>query len=94
MLPVAQAIPLGLVLYGTGDYTLADGSVITNFLAKGAVSIGPAYNRADNPIETVEGVIVLAGEEALVGMEFLGALRKMLVISSSAVFLITELPSS
>src|ERR1035438_4514014 len=34
MLPIAQALPLGLALYGTGNYTLADGSSVTNFLAQ------------------------------------------------------------
>lgn len=41
MLPLAQALPLGLVLYGTGDYTIADGSTVTNFLGKGTVTIVP-----------------------------------------------------
>src|ERR1039458_1600308 len=39
MLPIAQALPLGLALYGTGNYTLADGSSVTNFLAQGPVTV-------------------------------------------------------
>src|ERR1700729_3094190 len=41
MLPVALALPLGLALYGTGDYYLADGSPISCFLAGGTVEIRP-----------------------------------------------------
>lgn len=38
MLPISLALPLGLVLMGTGDYSLAGGTLITNFLAKGKVT--------------------------------------------------------
>jgi predicted aspartyl protease len=31
MLPITPALPLGLALYGTGDYSLADGSPITHY---------------------------------------------------------------
>ena len=75
MLPVAKALPLGLTLCGTGDYTLADGKPATNFLARGTVTIP----HAEHP-ESAEGAIVLAGKHPLLGMEFLRALNKLLVI--------------
>jgi hypothetical protein len=94
MLPLAQALPLGLVLYGTGDYTLADGSRVTNFLAKGSVKIPipaavavrppPPFELATQP-ESAEGIIVLAGTGALLGMEFLRALNKLLLVGSVVV---------
>lgn len=86
MLPVAQALPLGLVLYGTGNYTLADGSEVTNFLAKGTVTVTPPDGMPPPPppfalqSETVEGIIVLAGDSVLVGMEFIRNLEKVLVV--------------
>ena len=41
MLPIVQALPLGLVLTGTGYYTLANGETVTNFLAQGTIAIPP-----------------------------------------------------
>ena len=48
MLPIAQALPLGLVLLSTSDYVLANGQPITCYLARGTVtvkppSVAPAY---------------------------------------------------
>ena len=72
MLPVAEALPLGLALYGTGNYALADGSVVTNFLAQGAITVlAPSQTippKSAPPIaepETVSGTIVLGGDGAL-----------------------------
>jgi predicted aspartyl protease len=81
MLPIALALPLGLALYGTGDYILADGSPISCFLAEGTVGI----QAASHPpvLEPVTGVVVLAGEDALLGMEFVRGLQKWLVIGSA-----------
>ncbi len=102
MLPVAQALSLGLVLIGTGDYTLADGSAVTNFLVKGTLTIGPDlyFASAGNPdeapespkrgSESAEGVIVLSGDEALIGMDFLRTLNKALLIHSTSVTLTDE----
>ena len=101
MLPIAKALPLGLALYGTGDYNLADGSPISCFLAEGTAEIRPPSGVATvtprtpqpaNPImqpETVTGVVVLGGDDALVGMEFVRALKKWLLMGS-AVFLIDD----
>lgn len=101
MLPIALALPLGLVLIGTGDYMLADGSLITNFLARGQVTIGPSVARHPNmPIsitgeviedETVEGIIVLAGDDPLIGMEFMRSLDKSLLIGK--VVMLVDHPS-
>src|SRR5579872_7183683 len=72
MLPVAQAIPLGMTLLGTGDYTIANGATVTNFLAKGTITLKatqlPPGAVAPPPgvleEETTEGIIVLAGSGA------------------------------
>lgn len=93
MLPIAQALPLGLALYGTGNYTLADGSMVTNFLAEGTVTImpptvspippsstlGPPTLAGLQP-ESVQGTIVLGGDSALLGMEFIRGLDKLLLV--------------
>ena len=42
MLPVVHALPLGLVLIGTVESMLADGSKISSYLAQGTVTLGPA----------------------------------------------------
>jgi hypothetical protein len=73
-MPLVQAIPLGLRLYGTTSLTLADGSTITNLVATGQVSI------SEDRLST--GVIVLqtSSSEVLVGMDFIRALGPMLVV--------------
>ena len=76
---------MGLALYGTGNYTLADGSSVTNFLAQGPVTVltptvvpvigvsttppTPAPPAEALPQETVNGIVVLGGDGALLGME-------------------------
>lgn len=108
MLPIAQALPLGLALYGTGDYNLADGSPISCFLAEGTIevrrpSLMPKFRakRDANPgppdqeidavslfePESVTGVVVLGGDDALVGMEFIRGLKKWLLVGSAVVLL-------
>jgi|HubBroStandDraft_1064217.scaffolds.fasta_scaffold222910_1 hypothetical protein len=96
-LPIAQALPLGLVLCAESEFSLADGSSVTNFIAKGKVTTRPptdshAQARPTAP-ETVEGFIVLGGDGALLGMEFLRSLDKWLLVGKG-VFLIdaSELP--
>jgi predicted aspartyl protease len=95
MLPIAQALPLGLALYGTGDYSLADGSAISCFLAEGTVEIRPPSQvpvpRIDPgpavQVESVTGVVVLGGDGALVGMEFIRSLKKWLAVGSVVLLL-------
>src|SRR5690348_7703158 len=82
MLSQAKAFALGIVPSGTGDYTIADGSTVTNFLGTATVTIRPpAHIPANAPPleilpETVTGVVVLCGNGALVGMEFIRSLDK------------------
>jgi len=99
MLPIAEALPLGLALYGTGNYTLADGSPESNFLAQGTVAVlsptivpvtaatsvtPPAPDPSvDAPRpESVDGIIVLGGDGALLGMEFIRSLDKLLLVGN------------
>jgi predicted aspartyl protease len=105
MRPIAQALPLGLVLCGTGDYSMADGSPISCFLAEGTIEIRPpspskfqdaaigaplAFAASSvMQLESVTGVVVLGGDDALVGMEFIRGLKKWLMVGS-AVLLIDE----
>jgi len=96
MLPIAEALPLGLALHGTGNYTLADGSSVSNFLAQGTFTVltptvAPVISAtsATPPLpappaeapqpETVDGIIVLGGDGALLGMEFIRSLDKLLL---------------
>jgi len=85
MLPIAQAFPLGLALYGTGDYVLADGSPISCFLAEGTAEIrAPSQSSGESSImEPVTGVVVLGGDGALLGMEFIRSLKKWLFVGSA-----------
>jgi predicted aspartyl protease len=99
MLPIARALPLGLALYGTGDYSLADGSQISCFLAEGTVEVRPpshspsVSSSVSAPAETtteseiVTGVVVLGGDDVLVGMEFIRRLKKWLLVGSIVVLL-------
>gem|GEM_PF-1403425 len=96
MLPIAQALPLGLALYGTGDYNLADGSPISCFLAEGTIQVRPPSRIIANAEmlpdhatmlkgiqhENITGVVVLGGDDALVGMEFIKGLKKWLLVGS------------
>lgn len=84
MLPLVHALPLGLPLYGTVDYTLADGSKITNFVAEGTVTVLPPNGRAQEPeplhrVQSVTGAVVPGGDSALLGMEFIRGLNKLMV---------------
>src|ERR1700733_13949151 len=97
MLPIARALPLGLALYGTGDYHLADGSPISCFLAAGTIgirppseflaetstaTIAPANPISDMESEIITGVIVIGGDDPLIGMEFIRGLKKWLLVGS------------
>ena len=80
MLPFVDAFPLGLVLYGTSNWTLADGSSSPKLLGLGTVIIGQ---------EEVSGVIVLeAGPcRPLLGIEFLRKSAKTLLVTQSGMLL-------
>ncbi len=91
MLPAEETRPWGLVARGTSDFSLADGTVVTYRLAKGTVTVLPPSNAvghgaAAKPEHTpwespaVEGRIVLGGEEALLGVDFIRSLDRWLVV--------------
>ena len=73
-LPMMKAFPLGLVLMGSADYTMADGSIEPTLLALGWVKLGD---------EKYKGVFSLSkGNEVLLGMEFLKITQRQLIISA------------
>lgn len=84
MLPLVQALPLALTLFGTTTYTLADGSSSPKLLAHGSI---------DHEGEVTSGLIVLeanATSGPLLGMEFLRQSSKMLLLGSKGVLLVDE----
>ena len=85
MLPTDETRPLGLVARGTSGFSLADGTVVTYALAKGSVTVLSHKNAEQAPSEpaAVEGRIVLRGEEALLGMDFIRSLDRWLVVGKS-----------
>ena len=69
-LPFVEAFPLGLILAGVQDSTIADGSVISNLVCKGRVCIdGKCVNTT---IDIHKANIVLIGTQLLkeLGMKF------------------------
>jgi predicted aspartyl protease len=84
MMPILSAFPLGLILYGTSNYTLADGSTSTNLLALGKVKVAGEE-------EAVSGVIVLGTDcDLLLGMDYLRLSKRSLVVSDKGVMLVGE----
>jgi predicted aspartyl protease len=84
MLPLVQALPLALTLFGTTTYTLADGSQSPKLLAHGSI---------DHEGEVSSGLIVLeanASSGPLLGMEFLRQSSKVLIVGRRGVFLVDE----
>jgi hypothetical protein len=76
-MPLLQAFPIGLVLVGTTQVVLADGSTAPKLTAMGALEIG-GDRRA--------GVILLepSSSDVLVGMEFLRTFRRTLSVRATA----------
>lgn len=88
MLPLVQALPLALTLFGTTQYELADGSMSPKLLAHGSI---------DHEGDITSGLIALEANAncgPLVGMEFLRQSKKMLLLGRGVVMLIDEIPSS
>jgi len=84
MMPILSAFPLGLILYGSSDYTLADGTTSTNLLALGEVKVGDD----DTP---VSGVIVPGSDcDVLLGMDYLRLSKRSLVVSDKEIMLADE----
>ena len=83
MMPLVEAFPLALTLYGTSNWTLADGSSQPKLLAFGSVVLAG---------ETSHGVIVLEpnATRPLLGMEFLRKNKKTLLVSSTGCTIIDE----
>lgn len=95
MLPQAKAFGLGIAPIGTGDYTLADDSVVTNFLGLATITVQPppVVPASTDPLaqiafqpETISGVVV-CGNGALVGMELLRLLDKYLLVGPAVMLI-------
>jgi len=81
-LPFAEALPLGLTLQGTANFTLADGRLSPNLLTVGTIEVQN---------EELTGVIAIGNDPAAVlGMDFLRRSNKALLVSSRGVFLVDE----
>lgn len=88
MLPLVNALPLGLALFGTADFSLADDRVVTNFVAAGKVTVlHPESAPPEWVTESVEGAIVLGGGGALLGMEFIRKLDKLLLVGQGVMLI-------
>jgi predicted aspartyl protease len=84
MMPLTDALPLALTLYGTSSYTLADGTTSPKLLAFGRVKLED---------EEMSGVIVLEGNPRsgpLLEMDFIRRYHKMLLVYKSGVVLFDE----
>ena len=82
-LPLVQAFPLALILFGTTSVKLADGSVSFRLTAFGHAALEG---------EETEGIIILEpnSTEILVGMDFLRRLKKAVIVSEHGVVLVDE----
>jgi predicted aspartyl protease len=82
-MPLLQAFPLALILYGTTSVKLADGTSHHRLTALGTLSLGN---------ERQAGVIILepSSTEFLLGMDFLRRFKKALVVSQRSVVLVDE----
>jgi predicted aspartyl protease len=82
-MPMVDAFPLGLVLYGTTTTILADGSTSYKLMAVGTACVGT---------ESKVGIVLLnmgTGPSAvLLGMEFLRIFDKSLLLIKDAVILV------
>lgn len=83
MLPLTAALPLGLTLYGTSTYTLADGTQSTNLIAFGTIEY--EGQKVGGPISLENNVNCT---DVLLGMDFIRQAKQMLIVcESGAAFL-------
>jgi predicted aspartyl protease len=83
MLPLTAALPLGLTLYGTSTYTLADGDSSTNLIAVGTVEY--EGQRTVGPISLENNVKCT---DVLLGMDFIRQSKQVLVVGEAVGILI------
>lgn len=86
-IPLVQAFPLALTLFGTTQYELADGSMSPKLLAHGSI---------DHEGEITSGLIALEANAncgPLVGMDFLRQSKTMLLLGRGGVMLVDEPPA-
>ncbi len=86
MIPLVQALPLALTLFGTTQYQLADGTMSPKLLAHGSI---------DHQGDVTSGLIALEANAncgPLVGMEFLRQSKKFLMLGRDSVVLVDEIP--
>lgn len=83
MMPLMDALPLALTLFGTSAFTLADGSTQQKLLAFGSIEVGE---------ETVKGVIALEPNSTglLLGVDFLRKANKAFILENSGWTLIDQ----
>jgi len=84
-MPLVEAFPLGLLLFGTMNLVLADGSTSFRLTGYGTITVEG---------EKQNGVIVLepASGEVLIGMEFLKRFNKTLVVVPGTSVVLLDLP--
>lgn len=72
-MPLVQAFPLGLLLYGTTTVTLADGASTYKLTAQAMVVMGKAS-------EIGIAILEPSSTEVLIGMEFLQTFERVLLL--------------
>lgn len=82
-IPIIQAFPIGLPLFGTTSLTLADGSTSNRLTALGKITLGNQQK---------PGVVILeqGSNEALIGMDFLRTFGLTLVMTKADIILFDE----
>jgi len=82
-LPLVEMIELGLSTQGAANVTLGDGSIISNLVSTGTVTLGT---------QVESGTILLdeTSTDVLVGMAFLREFKMALILTNNAVVLYDE----